>query len=227
MAQEFQVTDGSVVLPGGKGVMTRGHRFQAGSPEYLALGGKEVDRLVRQGYLRHRGQIIGVDGPGTTRPQHAAMPTTVTHKDANLADTPAVEFGDGKKGAAPELPRGGDAVGLDEGLETSKEDIDREKAALLETGKPSAKPGAPDAPPPGTPRGIWLLNPADIAELDIDSLNVLVQQVDDSFAEFEEGEEDEARALLSSDWRPQEPEKGTPSASGDTDASDDTQAIRI
>jgi hypothetical protein len=219
MSDQYRVTNGTIIVRG-HGEVRRGFIFTSDDKVYGALGKKEVDRLVRQGWLRHTNQVIGRDGPATVTPAHKPIPAVVDfdRNDYAAANPGRAEFGHGR--TSPPEVRGAEHPEVDAGLEPHGEDIDREAAkAEIEADR-----AARAAAQPGALKGRWLLSPEQVAGMTIAQLNAAVQDIDDSTPLFEAGEEKDARRLLTSDYR--EPrEEAKPSAGGDAAVSKADRSI--
>jgi hypothetical protein len=167
-----------------------------------ALGSKEVKRLIAQGYLKVKGIARNTE-PGKPLIQHEPLPTTIkTNVDGSKIRS--VEYGD------PEM--GGRKVDLSLPVQTAPVDRDPSSRPAPPKPKRTRKPKAE-----AQPKGKWDLDPSRLADLDLETLNALVVDIEPDHAGFAEGEEQAARDLLSSNFGQQAPPERGLRVEGDID----------
>lgn len=172
----------------------RGTRLEDGDSLVQALGQRERDRLIHQGYLRVIGLRPGLE-PGRLLNEHPPLPTETKYVDETGTRVKSIKHGPKEVDLslpAPDLAR------------PAKEPR-RQKRAPKSDAKPVGK---------------WDKDPARLADMDLDTLNALIYDVDPEIPPFAEGEEGEARRLLSSDYKAQGQEPAAVKVSGTIDASE-------
>lgn len=180
-------------------------RFDNSHP--LAADRQELHRLIEQGWVRPLDADLD-SLPGTPTPLAQLAQPNETRLTPDGQRVESVKYGRKEiKLLAP-----ADDVGV--------------------TKIPALDPLPPRAPRvEAQPLGKWRLDPAALADKDIDVLNALVHEIDESVKPFPAGQEEDARALLSADFdQPIENEsEGVAVAGGDLDASGDSgsRAVRV
>jgi len=228
---EYRAT-ATIALPrsaGGK-LINRGGKIRH-SELHAAMDEKEIRRLIAQGWIVPIGLPPNLER-GTTMPERVPLPAEVRYDDPEASGRGVVEKG--VKGAVipaghPTVDEGRPTRGREDRKEMARE---AERALAGERAEKNRDGRSIDTGPkvsvasPGIPRGKWDLEPTALDDLGIDQLNAIVRDRDDSAPTFAAGEEAEARAFLSQDFREGQPEREPPSASGDVSTEKRANVVR-